>query len=310
MRKYVLRRLLAIIPSLLGVVVMVFMIMELSPADPASIILGTGATQEAIDQLNHELGYDRPAAERLLRYLVNVFTKFDFGNSYRTRRPVLESVLKCIPVSVRVAFNAIVFAAGIGIPIGVLSAVKQYSLLDTVPTVIALFLAALPGFWLGMMLLYVFSLKLGLFPSYGIAGWKSFVLPTVSLGLPYAAHELRFTRSSMLETIRQDYVRTARAKGAGERRVIWVHALKNALLPVITVTGGTFSAMLGGAVVTETLYSIPGLGSLIVTSIKIKDMPTVMGGTLVLATMCAIVLLAVDLLYAFVDPRIKARYSA
>lgn len=310
MHRYILRRVLAIIPSLVGVVIMVFLIMELSPADPASIILGSGATQEAIDQLNHELGYDRPAAERLFRYLVNVFTKFDFGESYRTRQPVLESVLPRIPVSIRVAFNAIVFAAVIGIPLGVLSAVKQYSLLDTVPTVIALFLAALPGFWVGMILLYVFSLKLGWFPSYGITDWKSFVLPTISLGLPYAAHELRFTRSSMLETIRQDYVRTARAKGASERRVIWIHALKNALLPVITVTGGTFSAMLGGSIVTETLYSIPGLGSLIVTSIKIKDMPTVMGGTLILAAMCAVVLLAVDLLYALVDPRIKARYSA
>jgi peptide/nickel transport system permease protein len=201
------------------------------------------------------------------------------------------------------------FASVIGIPIGVLSAVKQYSLLDTVPTVISLFMAALPGFWLGMMMMYFFSLKLGWLPSNGVGSWQHFILPVVSLGLPYAAQELRFTRSSMLETIRQDYVRTARAKGANERLVIWKHALKNALLPVITVTGGNFGVLLGGAVVTESLFNIPGLGSLIITSIKIKDVPTVMGATLILAFIFSLILLGVDLLYAAVDPRIKAKYS-
>lgn len=293
----------------MGVTLIIFFVMELSPGDPASTILGGGASQEAIDMLNHELGYDKPALSRLLTYIVNVFTKGDFGNSYRTRLPVIDSILPRIPVSLRVAFFAITFAVLLGVPIGVMSAVNQYSLLDTIPTVTALFLSALPGFWLGMMLLYIFSLRLGWLPSHGIDTWTCFILPTISLGLPYAAQEMRFTRSSMLETIRQDYVRTARAKGAGERRVIWRHALKNALLPVITITGGNFAAMLGGAVVTETLYSIPGLGSLIVTSIKIKDTPTVMGCTFMLAAICSLVLLCVDLLYAAVDPRIKAKYS-
>jgi peptide/nickel transport system permease protein len=170
-------------------------------------------------------------------------------------------------------------------------------------------MAALPGFWLGMMMMYFFSLKLGWLPSNGVGSWQHFILPVVSLGLPYAAQELRFTRSSMLETIRQDYVRTARAKGANERLVIWKHALKNALLPVITVTGGNFGVLLGGAVVTESLFNIPGLGSLIITSIKIKDVPTVMGATLILAFIFSLILLGVDLLYAAVDPRIKAKYS-
>ena len=309
MWKYILKRILLMIPVLLGVTIFIFFVMELSPGDPASTILGSGATQEAIDKLNHELGYDRPMLERLGSYLLDVFTRLDFGESYRTRQPVIDAILPCIPVSLRTALFAITFAALVGIPVGVLSAVKQYSLLDTIPTVFSLFLSALPGFWLGMMLLYLFSLKLGWLPSYGVDSWKCFILPTISLGLPYAAQEMRFTRSSMLDTIRADYVRTARAKGAAERRVIWKHALKNALLPVITVTGNNFAAMVGGAVVTENLYTIPGLGSLLVTSIKIKDTPTVMGCTLILAAVCSTVLLLVDLLYAYVDPRIKAKYS-
>lgn len=309
MWKYILKRTLLIIPILLGVTIFIFLVMELSPGDPASSILGTGATQEAIDQLNHELGYDRPMLERLGTYLLNVAVRLDFGASYRTRQSVIKAILPCIPISLRTAFFAITFAAFIGIPVGVFSAVKQYSLFDTVPTVISLFLSALPGFWLGMVLLYVFSLKLDLLPSYGVDNWRCFILPTISLGLPYAALEMRFTRSSMLDTIRADYVRTARAKGAAERSIIWKHALKNALLPVITVTGHNFAAMVGGAVVTESLYTIPGIGSLLVTSIKIKDTPTVMGCTIILAAICSVVLLLVDLLYAYVDPRIKAKYS-
>ena len=309
MYRYFFKRLLMIIPILLGVSLIIFFILQLTPGDPGTMILGAGGDQHAIDQLNEELGYNRPVFTRFLSYIYNVVFKLDFGTSYRTRLPVFDNIRGRIPVSISLAFYTILFASCIGIPIGVLSAVKQYSLLDTVPTFISLFLAALPGFWLGMMMLYFFSLKLGWLPSNGISTWKHFILPVVSLGLPYAAQELRFTRSSMLETIRQDYVRTARAKGATERIVIWKHALKNALLPVITVTGGNFGVLLGGAVVTESLFNIPGLGSLIVTSIKIKDIPTVMGCTMILAVIFSLILLGVDLLYAAVDPRIKAKYS-
>jgi peptide/nickel transport system permease protein len=298
-----------IIPILLGVALVIFFILQLTPGDPGTMILGAGGDQAAIDQLNEELGYNRPVLERFFTYLYNVVFKLDFGSSYRTRLPVIDNIKGRIPVSITLAFSTIVFACVVGIPIGVLSAVKQYSLFDTIPTVISLFLAALPGFWLGMMLMYFLSLKLGWLPSNGVGSWQHFILPVVSLGLPYAAQELRFTRSSMLETIRQDYVRTARAKGATERIVIWKHALKNALLPVITVTGGNFGVLLGGAVVTESLFNIPGLGSLIITSIKIKDVPTVMGATLILAFIFSLILLGVDLLYAAVDPRIKAKYS-
>lgn len=310
MHKYVLRRLVLMIPIILGVSFVIFSILAITPGDPASRILGPGAPQEALDQLNHELGLDKPFLQRYVTYLYNAIFKRDFGMSYIRKVPVFKEVFSRLPTSVTIAFLSLVCASCIGIPIGVLSAVKQYSLLDTVPTVMALFLAAVPGFWLGMMFLLIFSLKLGWFPSLWTGSWQDFILPMFSLGLPYAARQLRFTRSSMLETIRQDYVRTARAKGASERTVIWKHAMKNALLPVITVIGDNFSGLLGGAIVTETLYGIPGLGTLIVNAIKQKDIPIVMASTIFLAIIFSFIMLGVDILYAYVDPRIKAKYAS
>lgn len=309
MYRYVLKRLLLIIPVILGVAVIIFGIMEMVPGDPATAILGASATQEAIDNVNEDLGYNRPVVERFSSYVYGVVTKLDFGTSYRTRLPVSNSIKERLPISAKLAFFTMVFATLLGVPVGVISAVNQYKTIDTVSTTTALFLSALPSFWMGMMMLYVFSLKLGWLPSNGLGTWKHYILPTISLGLPYSASTMRFTRSSMLETIRQDYIDTARSKGASERSVIWQHALKNALLPVITVTGGNFGILLGGAVITETLFGLPGLGSLVVTSIKNQDVPMVLGCTLILATMFSLILLLVDLLYAFVDPRIKAQYS-
>ena len=309
MYRYVLKRLLLMIPVVLGVSFVIFTILSMVPGDPASMILGPGVSQQEVDQLNHDLGYDRPFLVRYFDYLYNAIFRFDFGKSYATKLDVGSDLVVKAPISFAVAMNAIIFAGVVGIPIGVLSAVKQYSLLDTIPTFIALFLAAAPAFWVGMMLMVIFSLKLGWLPTSGVDTWKGYVLPTVALGVMYAALQLRFTRSSMLETIRQDYIRTARAKGAAERTVIWKHAMKNALMPVITIIGVNFGGLLGGAIVTETLFSIPGLGTYIVNGIKQKDVPVVMGGTMCLAFMFAAIMLCVDLLYAFVDPRIKAKYS-
>lgn len=308
MFRYILKRLLLMIPIVLGVSLIIFTILAITPGDPGSIILGSGASQAEIDALNHELGYDLPFFVRYFNYMKDA-VRLDFGTSYITKQPIAQTLLIKAPISLRVAFNAILCAAILGIPIGVLSAVKQYSLLDTLPTSISIFLAAVPAFWLGLMLMLLFSVKLGWFPTSGVETWKGYVLPMLTLGLPYAAQQMRFTRSSMLETIRQDYIRTARAKGQTERAIIWGHAMKNALMPVITIIGVNFGALLGGAVVTETLFTIPGLGSYIVTGIKQKDLPVVMGGTIVLAILFSFVMLAVDLLYALVDPRIKAKYA-
>ena len=309
MWRYVVKRLLLIFPILLGVSFIVYGIISMTPGDPASSILGTSATQDQIDQLNHELGYDQPFFFRYVNYLKDLIFHFDMGESYRSGTSVISEIAKRAPISIRVALNGIICATVLGIPLGILSAVKQYSVLDFSSTVIALILAAVPSFWLGMMLMLVFALYLGMLPSSGIETWRHYILPMFAIGLPYAAYELRFTRSSMLEAIRQDYIRTCRAKGGEERVVIWKHALKNALLPVITVTGNNFGGLLGGAMITETVFSIPGLGTQLVNAIKVKDIPIVMGTTLFLAAFFCLIMVVVDILYALVDPRIKAKYT-
>ena len=309
MWRYVVKRLLLIFPILLGVSFIVYGIISMTPGDPASSILGTSATQDQIDQLNHELGYDQPFFFRYVNYLKDLIFHFDMGESYRSGTSVISEIAKRAPISIRVALNGIICATVLGIPLGILSAVKQYSVLDFSSTVIALILAAVPSFWLGMMLMLVFALYLGVLPSSGIETWRHYILPMFAIGLPYAAYELRFTRSTMLEAIRQDYIRTCRAKGGEERVVIWKHALKNALLPVITVTGNNFGGLLGGAMITETVFSIPGLGTQLVNAIKVKDIPIVMGTTLFLAAFFCLIMVVVDILYALVDPRIKAKYT-
>ncbi len=309
MIKYVIKRILLMIPILVGVAFIVFSVLALTPSDPGSIILGAGADKTAIDALNHELGYDQPFFTRFFTYLKDMFLHASLGVSYYSGRPVATEIFVKLPITLLVAFNGMFFATLIGVPLGVMSAVKQYSLVDTVSTTVSLFFASIPSFWFGMSLMTWLSLKLGWLPSSGIGSWKNFVLPAITLAIPYAAQQLRFTRSSMLETIRADYVRTARAKGAAEGRVIWRHAMKNALLPVITVTGMNFGGLIGGAVVTESLYALPGLGNLLVNSIYRKDVPMVLGATIFLAASYSIIMLIVDLLYAFVDPRIKSKYA-
>lgn len=308
MYKYFLKRLLLMIPILLGVSFIIFSLLALAPGDPAYIILGAAAEPGAIEQLNHELGFDQPFFERYFNYIYNLIVKFDFGDSYRSRQPVMNELQKRIPVSVTLSLSGILLATVIGVPLGVLSAIKQYSVFDTVPTILAMVLAAFPVFWMGMLLIYYVAYKLSLFPSFGIGTWKHYVLPTMAIAMIYAARLLRFTRSSMLECIRQDYVRTARAKGAPERTVIWKHALRNALLPTITVIGTSFGLLIGGTIVIENLFSIPGLGSLVISGINQRDIPVVMATTLVIATFFSLILLIVDLLYAVLDPRIKASY--
>lgn len=237
MYKYVVKRLLFTIPVLIGVTFIVFTIMALTPGDPGRMILGQAAKQEAVAQLNHELGYDRPFFTRFFEYLKDIVTKLDFGESYRTRKPVFDEIWAKFPHTFKLAVFSIIFSSLIGVSLGILSAVKQYTFIDTFSTVMAMFFAAIPGFWLGMMLIYFFSLRFGLLPSSGIDSWQGFILPIVTLTLSGSASLLRLTRSTMLETIRADYIRTARAKGATQKIVIWRHALKNALLPVITVLG-------------------------------------------------------------------------
>lgn len=241
------------------------------------------------------------------RYMWNAI-RGDFGTSYQTGQSVIKQILERFPTTIYLAIGATLAAILIGIPVGLISAVKQYSIIDDVSTIFSMVLTAVPNFWLGLVLMLTLSLKLKWFPAYGATSLKHFVLPWITLSCMTLAVLIRMTRSSMLEVIRQDYIRTARAKGAKERRIVFHHALRNALLPVITVIGTQLSVQLGGAIIVETVFSIPGLGTMIISGIKTKDIPVVMGGVMFIALVGGLVNLLVDILYAYIDPRLKSRY--
>jgi len=264
--------------------------------------------QEAVDALNESLGYNDPFPVRLFNYLKDL-VRLDFGNSYRTNQPVFDEIMVRFPVTLKLAVGTMILTILIGIPLGVLAAVRQYSKLDMISTFTALLLAAAPSFWLALLMMLLFSLHLNWLPPSGIDSYKNYIMPVMTQAVVYAASTLRMTRSTMLEAIRQDYVRTARGKGASESRVIWGHAIKNAMLPVITSLGMSFGSMLGGTIVIEQVFGMAGLGSLVITAITTKDIPQTMAVTIFLAALFCVIMLVVDLLYAFIDPRVKARYT-
>lgn len=307
MVKYIVLRLLSIIPLMLVIAFLVFLIMSLTPGDPGRIILGIQANQEDVDKLNHELGYDRPFFVRFFNFVINAL-QGDFGESYRTGNPVFEPIFARFPITVRLAAACVTTSVLIGLPLGVLSAVKQYSILDRLVTVVAFFFSAVPSFWLGLVLMLVFALQLNLLPSSGVTSWKNYILPVLTLALPSAGSFMMLSRTTMLETIRMDYIRTARAKGASERSVIWKHALRNALLPIVTSIGIAFGFMLGGTIFAETVFAMPGVGSVILTAIRMKDVPQVMASVIFFSFLFLVIMVLVDILYALIDPRIKARY--
>ncbi|STO31062.1 Glutathione transport system permease protein gsiC [Fusobacterium necrogenes] len=308
MHKYVLKRILLLIPVLLGVSLLVFAIMSLTPGDPAQLILGENAPKEAVLKLREEMGLNDPFFIQYFRFVKNAIMG-DFGRSYTTGREVFGEIFARFPNTLILAVIGIIISVCIGIPIGIISATRQYSFLDSFSMVIALLGVSMPVFWLGLMLILTFSVKLGWLPSGGFDGLKSIILPAITLGVGSAAIITRMTRSSMLEVIRQDYIRTARAKGVAEKVVINKHALKNALIPIITVVGLQFGHLLGGAVLTESVYSWPGVGRLMVDAIRQKDTPTVLAAVVFLAAAFSVVNLLVDILYAYVDPRIKSQYK-
>lgn len=305
MLKYIVKRILYLIPVIIGIVFIVFTIMYMSPGDPARLILGERAPQEQVDILRTEMGIDRPFIEQFFSYLTNII-KGDFGKSYQLRMPVTEILLKVrFPLTLTLATSTMLLAVLIGIPVGVLSAVKQYTLIDSITVIFALLMASIPAFWLGLMLMLLFSLHLGWLPSSGFDGIISLIMPTITLACVNSAQIIRMTRSSMLEVVRQDFIRTARSKGATEKRVVFKHALKNAIIPVLTVVGVNFGYALGGAVVTETVFALPGIGSQLVSSIRQKDNPVVLGAVVLVAVAFSVVNLLVDILYTRVDPRIE-----
>ncbi len=305
MYAYFARRLLSTIPVLFGVLLLVFSMLHLVPGDPVKMMLGEfGASPAQIAKLKSQLHLDEPLPEQFGRYVWDA-AHGDLGRSIRSNKPVTEEIKDNLPSTLQLALCGLLVAALIGIPLGVLAAVKQYSILDAGSMLVALIGISMPSFWLGLLLIFAFSLKVRLFPATGGGDLRHLVLPAVTLGLGASAIIARLTRSSMLEVLRHEYVTTARAKGLRESRVIIRHALKNALIPVVTIFGLQFGQLLAGTVVIETVFGRPGIGRLIVDAILNKDFPLVQGIVLVVAISYVVVNLIVDLLYAFLDPRIR-----
>lgn len=309
MAKYMIKRILLMIPVLLGVTFIVFTILHLTPGDPARLILGDGATLEAIERYRAENGLNDPFFAQYFRYLGNLLLRADIGTSYATHQPVAQVLLECLPTTLRLAFTSMTFATFLGIGFGVLSAVNYHTPVDTMTTVFVLIGISMPVFWLGLLLILAFSVHLRWLPASGFDSLAQMILPSVALGAQSVSVIAQMTRTSMLEVTQQDYVRTARAKGLRPGAVILHHEIGNALIPTITSIGLQFGGLVGGAVLTESVFSIPGIGRLMVESIKMRDYPVVQGGVLLISFAYCIINLVVDLLYAWVDPHIRLQYQ-
>jgi peptide/nickel transport system permease protein len=312
MLSYLTGRAVALVPVLLVVAVVVFLMIHLTPGDPARVLLGQDATPEQVEALRHDMGLDRPLAVQFALWLGRA-VRGDLGLSLFQHVPVTADIIQHASPTVMLSLMAITVSLCIGIPAGVVSAVYRNSWLDQGSLALAMLGAAVPSFWLGLSLIIVFAVNLGWLPS---SGYRSpiegvglslhyLLLPALALGLPNSSLIIRFTRSSLLDVIGNDYIRTARAKGVSERKVIFHHAFRNALVPILTVVGLTFAALMGGAVVTETVFSLPGIGQLVVSSVLRRDYPVIQGVILLVATVYVLINLLVDLLYFLVDPRVK-----
>ncbi len=314
MLRYIGKRLLWMIPIVLGVTILVFTMMTFCPGDPAEIILGTTATEADLVAKRIELGLDKPFVVRLATYMSDVFIHFDFGKSWITNVDIISTIIDRMPRTLTLTIVTLVVAFGLGIPLGIMAATHQNRWQDHVSMVLALIGVAIPNFWLALLLVLLFSVKLGWLPAMGIgtgiAGLKYYVLPAIANCAGALANCARQTRSSMLDVIRADYITTARSKGVPENTVIVKHALKNALIPIITMMGTSFGRLLGGAMIIETIFTIPGMGTYIIGAVNNRDYPIVQGGTIILAISFSLMMLLIDLLYAAVDPRIKAQYSS
>ncbi|MFA5852605.1 MAG: ABC transporter permease [Spirochaetales bacterium] len=318
MSRYLLRRILMLVPVLFGVTLIVFALMYITPSDPAQMMLGANASPAAYTQMKADMGLDKPFFVQYVRFLFGYKHEIfgykgllfgDLGRSYISNRNVFELILSSFPNTLILAAGALFFALILGIPIGILSATKPYSIIDMLFTVFALLGASMPVFWAAMVLIYTFANKLRIFPAMSNPGdMLSLVLPIVTLSMYSMAIIMRMTRSSMLEVMEQDYIRTARVKGMDEKVVIFKHALRNALIPVVTVAGLQFGQLLGGAVLTEKIFSYPGLGTIMVDAIYQKDTPQILGSVCFVAITFTIMNLFVDILYGFIDPRIKTTF--
>ena len=307
MIRYIVKRLLIMIPILLGISFIVLVLIDLAPGDVARSIVGPEAEEWQYEQVRSDLHLDDPLMIRYLRFIGNAF-KGNFGSSFITKTDVRGDLLKRFPYTVYLATMSVILAVLLGIPIGIYAATHQYSWKDNAAILLSLICVSMPSFWFALILAQVFAVKLKVLPPFGIESWKGWIMPTVSLALGYTASIARQMRSNMLEVIRQDYITTARAKGQSEYKILYRHALKNALIPVITIVGGLFGLALGGALIAETIFSVPGLGKYTLVALTNRDYPAIQGGVLFISVVHCLVILLIDIAFAFVDPRIRSQY--
>ena len=308
MISYIIRRVLIFIPVLIGITIIVQFLIVAAPGDPARIIVGATEDEGAYERVREELHLDDPIYVRYWRFISGVM-RGDFGTSWANRRPILPEILARWSYTVRLATISVVLAAIIGIPLGIFAATHQYTLLDNGAILLSLAAVSMPNFWFALLLVQLFSVRLGLVPVAGVKSWQGWILPVLSLALGYAASITRQMRSNMLEVVRQDYIVTVRAKGLTERKVLFKHACKNALIPVLQIIGSIYGMALGGALVAEMIFSIPGLGSYTLTGLINRDYPVVQANVLFLSVMFCIIMLLIDLSFAFVDPRIRSQFA-
>lgn len=305
MPKYILKRILILIPTIIGVSFVVFSLLYLSPGDAALASAGPNAPKETVEILRNKMGLNDPFLIQYGRFLKNLIFHFDLGTSYQSKTPVIEKILRVFPNTLKLAGVSLIFAIISGIILGVIAGINKNNIIDSIISFAGMIGLAMPIFWSGLLLIIIFSSKLKLLPASGFSSWRHMILPVLALGLQTSSSIMRMTRSSMIEVLDKDYIRTARAKGLKKSRIIFIHALKNAMIPIITTIGLQAGGLLGGSILTETVFSISGIGRLMVDSVKTRDYPVILGGVMFIALVYSIISIIVDILYGFLNPQIK-----
>ncbi|MCL1834604.1 MAG: ABC transporter permease [Oscillospiraceae bacterium] len=308
MGKYVIKRILIMIPILIGISFIVQVLVSIAPGDPARSIVGADREEWEYEKVREELGLDKPMLVRYWDFISNVL-KGNLGVSFFTKRPIWSEIATRFPYTLMIALLSVALAVLVGIPLGIFAATNQFTWKDSFAVLLSLIVVSMPSFWFALLLVQFFSVKLRLLPVSGIANWQGYILPVVSIALGYAASIMRQMRSNMLEVIRQDYIITARAKGLSEGKVLYKHALKNALIPVVMTIGVLFGMSLGGALIAETIYSLPGLGSFTLAGLQNRDYPVIQGSVLFMSVISITMMLLIDIAFSFIDPRIRSQYT-
>lgn len=305
MLKYIIKRVLYLIPILIGVSIIIFALKAFTPGDPARQILGNSASEEQVQEKREELGLNDPVPVQYFNYVKGIVTKGDFGDSYRTGKPVLSEIAPRLLTSAKITLGAVFIGALIGVMLGVISALKKYTWVDSGVLVISMFFQSVPEFVIGLVLIMIFAVNLHILPANGIETWKGYIMPMLCIGLASVASYTRITRSSMLEVLGEDYIRTAKAKGQSQNNITFRHALRNALIPVVQSVGTTLGNSIGGGMVLETVFGVPGVGKYIVDAITQRNYPAVLGGALIIAIVLTVINLLVDISFVLIDPRLK-----